>query len=183
MSILDKIKSNRPVQEAPRDQVYDAMMGEIRVKAEQAARQVVQSEVDSADARTKAANANALRAEAERDTARQLQIVAETALQHAGEMAASMKKQLILEQQTLMTEHDKYGLQLGDLKAQIQEFQTTVRRLEIDLANAKGKLAAKPKPAPAPPKPLAIPDFKIENVVRGPDNRIATATIKAVRTH
>jgi len=194
-SILEKLKA--PPGEAP--PAHWRMMVEMSNEAMKDARLQVQGDIDAANRAMNAATIRADVAETEHRAAVDRYNIAEAAVEEMkGRLAqsetnnASLKNIISLEQDAGRSLQADSQLRGDAMQGELRDALKTVQGLTEQVGAINKQLAAKPKsvkstPAPAPApivSPVVIPDFTVENVIRGgPNDRIVSATIKAVRTN
>lgn len=154
------------------DRMYNNLMSDIRARAKEDARKEAQAELDAARAET-------LRVVAERDAAVTRQNAADELSKslraEVSRLSAELQDQ---KRQTAMANEDlSSGTQT--LREKLLEADTKIQSLEVQLAEANGKLAMKPKQLPMPTNTgtPSFPTFDFQPV-RGPDGRIQS--VKAI---
>lgn len=178
--VLERLKQaqNRDAPQADvADRMYQTLMSDIKLRAQEEARKEVMAEIEGARAETE-------RVKAERDGA-QLRLKASEEL--AGSLNVRIKslegdiskgdKSIASGKQQLVD-----GTQV--LKSQLAEEKSKYHKLEIQVASLEGRLSQKPKQVKTKivqSQPMAIPSFEFKPI-RGQDGRIQSVTATPV-TH
>lgn len=172
--VLNRLKQAQN-REAPQadvaDRMYQTLMSDIKLRAQEEARKEVMAEIEGARAETE-------RVKAERDAARML---LKTSEELAGTLNVKIKslegeiskgnKSIASGKQQLID-----GTQV--LKSQLAEEKTRSQDLRVQVASLEGKLSQKPKQVKTKvvqSQPMAIPSFEFKPV-RGQDGRIQSVT-------
>ena len=178
--ILERLQKKQPeVTSGVADRVYESMMGEIRAKATSDARLAVQSELDAARSETSAAHSETTRVEAERDAARSLHEASDKMVEDLKTQVKQVATALKLEQTSFSQQGEEIKNSEIILKSELTEERLKAKQFEIEISNLQGKLSVKPKVQAV--KPTPVPSFNVDNVMRGSDDRIISATITPVR--
>jgi chromosome segregation ATPase len=193
-NILSKINASKSRAEAAEigitDRVYQAMMedarDEIRTKAMGEARMAVQGELSAAQTATNTAKTEAARIETKLAQAEAMVAKAEAKLAGSRQAVLNLEKErkslekiVKLEQGTLTAKDLEYKSEIKALKDELKKVSSQRRELELANAKLQGQITATPKVVKTKKAPRKMPEFTIEDVVRGgPENRIVGATIK-----
>lgn len=179
--VLDRLKQaqNKETPQADvADRMYQTLMSDIKLRAQEEARKEVMVEIEGARAETERVKAERdgaqIRLKASEELAGSLNVrikSLEGAVSKGNKSIASGKQQLIDSNQVL--------------KSELSQEKTKVQKLEVQIAGLEGKLSQKPKQVKTKTvqsQPMAIPDFTVSGVVRGQDGKIQSAKITPV-TH
>ena len=130
------------------------------------------AEVESRNAAARAREMEALLAEV-KSTNQQLQAKCD-----------QLTKQVLLEQGTAKNLQTEGRSREDGLREQLATAERAMHGLTAKVAELEGKLSVKPKTVTetkvvqSKGKPRAIPEFVVENIIRGPNDRIVSASIK-----
>lgn len=179
-NILAKIHRNKP--SAPVDSMMSEIRGEVRAsykEVDQAnmARDSAVRAAQSATSEAAIARAEAAQFQSERDASQRLlessNATVESLRKQISDLRVQVKamaSQITLEQGTLKDNDTKLTLEVKGAEQRASAAEKRAHQLELELAK---------KDKPTKMMAQAVPEFTIDNVVRGgPENRIVSATIK-----
>jgi len=189
MHILDKMKKNLPA--ADYSGPFDAMVEDIRGKAVAEAKEGIKSEVqlvriEMQSLRNELVEARGMISQrtSERDGAKTMYAKLEQSYGVMEKKEKQLTAAISLEQKAGRDALDVANQMITELQVSIGGVRSQVKILESEQTRLRKKADKKP-PAVKPQiiqKSIKIPDFTIDNVVRGgPKDRIISATIKPVR--
>lgn len=156
------------------DRIYNQLMTDVRIKAQDDARNEARAEMETLRAET-------LRVEAERDAARVLKSSADNLAQELKSKIASLESDLRTKVQSLAVGKQEYLDDSQGLKVDLFKSEVRVRELEIEIASLTGKLSGKSKNVVVQNTQTPIPAFDVAPV-RGADGKIVSARLTPV-TH
>jgi len=192
-SILARLQQDKGSNSEVADLVYNAMLSDMETKALEKARSKVQIEISSAkfdisdaqsettkaQAETIEARAGVTKIEADRDSLKVMLETSEKIVTTLRGEVTQLVAALKIEQQSL-SEKDKRITQNSEgLKTDLADERIKSKNLKLELSNLQGKLST--KPGKTKQVQSHIPSFTIDNVTRGTNDRIISATITPVR--
>lgn len=182
-SILERLQKTGQKEDS--NDMYSALLSDVKTFAntfQKAESDVALSKAaaEASDLKVAAAQSEVGKVESERETMKNLYETAKienndykgtiTKLQ---DKVTQLKAVIHLEQESALMKIEEYKVLLNT--------ETEKRpSLEKEIANLKGKLSTSPKQVKVS-KPSPIPSFTIDNVMRGANDRIVSATITPVR--
>lgn len=173
--VLDRLKKAQTPNAEMESRMYQELMSDIKLRAQEQARKEVMVELEGARAEVE-------RVRAERDAARLLH---QTSEETSGTLRAKIKSlETDVSKGFKSVESGKQQLIDGTqvLKSEIANEREKVQKLQVQIASLEGKLSEKPKvQTKIVQSSQAIPSFKLEPI-RGQDGKIMSATITPV-TH
>jgi len=120
----------------------------------------------------------------ERDTAQTLLKRAEGTVETLTKKVSSLTAMVKLEQGVLHSKTIELNAQITDIRIELAQAKAASDLVGKENARLLARKEAKPAVLNNPVREkIKIPDFVISNPVRGPDNRIVSATIKPVGTN
>jgi len=179
-SILSRLQ--KPKEDT--NDMYSAMLSDVKnfantfQKAESDVA-IAKAGAESAELKVAAAQSEVGKAEAERDSMKNLYNTAKIENTSFQEKITSLTEEITQLKSAIQLEQDSALIKVEEYKTLLNTEIEKRSPLENEISNLKGKLSV--KPVKVKQTQTHIPSFNVDNVIRGTNDRIVSATITPVR--